>query len=93
MALVAGILLLVASGAAFAATVRCEPGAPCRGTAAADTIYGTSGTDEIFGLGGDDDLYGDKESDASLAVRKRGGEQITLSLEALRAEISEVATL
>jgi threonyl-tRNA synthetase len=38
-------------------------------------------------------VYGDKESDESLAVRKRGGEQITLSLAALRAEISEVATL
>src|SRR5436190_2564578 len=38
-------------------------------------------------------VYGDKESDDSLAVRKRGGEQITLSLDALRAEISEVATL
>jgi threonyl-tRNA synthetase len=38
-------------------------------------------------------VFGDKESDESLAVRKRGGEQITLSLDALRAEISEVATL
>jgi threonyl-tRNA synthetase len=38
-------------------------------------------------------VYGDKESDESLAVRKRGGEQSTLSLEALRAEVSEVATL
>jgi threonyl-tRNA synthetase len=38
-------------------------------------------------------VYGDKESEASLAVRKRGGEQSTLSLEALRAEISEVANL
>jgi len=38
-------------------------------------------------------VYGDKESEAALAVRKRGGEQSTLSLEALRAEISEVATL
>jgi len=38
-------------------------------------------------------VYGDKESDESLAVRKRGGEQSTLSLEGLRAEISEVATL
>jgi threonyl-tRNA synthetase len=38
-------------------------------------------------------VYGDKESDESLAVRKRGGEQSTLSLEALRAEISEVANL
>ncbi len=38
-------------------------------------------------------VYGDKESDESLAVRKRGGEQSTLSLEGLRAELSEVATL
>jgi threonyl-tRNA synthetase len=38
-------------------------------------------------------VYGDKESDGSLAVRKRGGEQSTLSLDALRADLSEVATL
>jgi threonyl-tRNA synthetase len=38
-------------------------------------------------------VYGDKESDETLAVRKRGGEQSTLSLDRLRAEISEVATL
>jgi threonyl-tRNA synthetase len=38
-------------------------------------------------------VYGDKESEDSLAVRKRGGEQSTLSLDALRAEISEVANL
>jgi threonyl-tRNA synthetase len=38
-------------------------------------------------------VYGDKESDQSLAVRKRGGEQSTLSLDGLRAEISEVANL
>ena len=38
-------------------------------------------------------VYGDKESDESLAVRKRGGDQSTLSLDALRAEISEVANL
>jgi len=38
-------------------------------------------------------VYGDKESDESLAVRKRGGEQSTLSLDRLHAEISQVATL
>jgi threonyl-tRNA synthetase len=38
-------------------------------------------------------VYGDKESDEALAVRKRGGEQSTLSLDALRAELSKVATL
>jgi len=38
-------------------------------------------------------VYGDKESEDALAVRKRGGEQSTLSLEAFCAEMSEVATL
>ena len=33
-------------------------------------------------------VFGDKESDDALAVRRRGGEQATLSLEALRAEIA-----
>jgi threonyl-tRNA synthetase len=38
-------------------------------------------------------VYGDKESDESLAVRERGGAQSTLSLDALRADLSKVATL
>jgi threonyl-tRNA synthetase len=38
-------------------------------------------------------VYGDKESDESLAVRRRGGEQSTLSLDRLRADLAEVATL
>jgi threonyl-tRNA synthetase len=33
-------------------------------------------------------VYGDRESDESLAVRKRGGEQATLGLEALKAELA-----
>jgi threonyl-tRNA synthetase len=33
-------------------------------------------------------VYGDKESDEALAVRKHGGEQATLSLEALQAELA-----
>jgi threonyl-tRNA synthetase len=33
-------------------------------------------------------VYGDKESDESLAVRKRGGEQATLSLQDLRSELA-----
>ncbi len=33
-------------------------------------------------------VYGDKESDASLAVRRRGGEQATLGLEELRQELA-----
>jgi hypothetical protein len=35
-------------------------------------------------------VYGDKESDDSLAVRERGGEQSTLSLQDL---VSRLATL
>jgi threonyl-tRNA synthetase len=38
-------------------------------------------------------VYGDRESDDALAVRRRGGEQSTLSLGALRADLAEVATL
>ncbi|HEX6663010.1 MAG TPA: threonine--tRNA ligase [Gaiellaceae bacterium] len=38
-------------------------------------------------------VYGDKESDESLAVRTRGGEQSTLSLDALRTELTELANL
>jgi hypothetical protein len=33
-------------------------------------------------------VYGDKESDASLAVRKRGGEQTNLPLAKLREELA-----
>jgi threonyl-tRNA synthetase len=35
-------------------------------------------------------VYGDKESNDSLAIRKRGGEQATLSLQALRRELSRL---
>ena len=38
-------------------------------------------------------VYGDKESDETLAVRRHGGEQSTLSLARLRADLAEVATL
>ena len=38
-------------------------------------------------------VYGDKESDDALAVRRHGGEQSTVSLERLRADLAEVATL
>src|SRR3954463_11352645 len=38
-------------------------------------------------------VYGDKESDRSRAVGKQRGQQTNPSLDALRAEISEVATL
>jgi threonyl-tRNA synthetase len=33
-------------------------------------------------------VFGDRESEESLAVRRRGGEQATLSLEGLREELA-----
>ncbi len=36
-------------------------------------------------------VWGDKESDASVAVRERGGEQKTVSLEALRGELATLS--
>jgi threonyl-tRNA synthetase len=36
-------------------------------------------------------VWGDKESDEAIAVRERGGEQSTKSLDELRAELSEAA--
>jgi threonyl-tRNA synthetase len=38
-------------------------------------------------------VWGDKESEGSLAVRERGGEQSTKSLDALLAELRNVATV
>ena len=38
-------------------------------------------------------VYGDRESDDSLAVRERGGEQATLSLDELSAKLASLATL
>jgi hypothetical protein len=36
-------------------------------------------------------VYGDKESDSTLAVRERGGEQFTASLDELRARLDGLA--
>ena len=36
-------------------------------------------------------VYGDRESDEALAVRERGGEQSTVSLDALLARFAELA--
>jgi threonyl-tRNA synthetase len=38
-------------------------------------------------------VWGDRESTASLAVRRRHGEQATMSLEALAGELGDAATL
>lgn len=65
------LALLVGSGVALAATVRCT-GGECRGTAAADTLigseirdvmYGFNGNDTLNGRGGDDEIYGALHAD------------------------------
>jgi Ca2+-binding RTX toxin-like protein len=54
------LALLLASGAAWAATVNCTPGAfRCTGeTDGPDTIYGTEGPDAIDAKDGSDKVYG-----------------------------------
>lgn len=50
-------LLLAVAGAAWAATVQCEPGGlaeQCLGTTRADTVTGTDGDDFVRSLGGSD---------------------------------------
>src|SRR5215212_5285219 len=49
--------MVLASGVAWAATVRCE-GGECRGTTKNDEIQGTDRRDIIYGLKGRDKLYG-----------------------------------
>ena len=49
--------LVLASGVAWAATVRCE-GGECRGTQKDDRIVGTDRRDVVDALGGDDEVFG-----------------------------------
>lgn len=60
--LIAGILLLIASGVALAVTKKCS-GGECRGTTAGDVLYGTPVVDKIFGGKGDDTIYGGAAGD------------------------------
>jgi Ca2+-binding RTX toxin-like protein len=52
-----GLAVLLASGVALAATVRCE-GGECRGTQKDDNIVGTDRRDVVEALGGDDEVFG-----------------------------------
>ena len=60
--LVVMIALVVGSGAALAATVRCE-GGPCEGTARPDTLNGSPQRDSMYGFGAEDNLYGNRGDD------------------------------
>ena len=55
-----GATLLVAGGAALAASINCPnaSGGYCYGTSAGDGMYGTSNVDRMYGQGGADLMYG-----------------------------------
>src|SRR3712207_1354506 len=57
-----GVVLLLASGEAFAA-ITCG-GGYCQGNNNDNKIYGTSGPDEIYGRGGGDTIYGREGRDS-----------------------------
>ena len=52
---VLALALLLTSGSALAARVRCK-GGKCEGTAQADDLRGTQVKDQIFGFGGNDEI-------------------------------------
>lgn len=56
--LAGAVALLVAAGAAFAATVECRVGLVCVGTDGPDELLGTGSRDEMEGRQGDDVLRG-----------------------------------
>jgi Ca2+-binding RTX toxin-like protein len=64
------LVLLLASGVAWAATVDCADASTvfCRGTDGPDTIYGTDGQDAISARDGADKVYGRGGNDEELEV-------------------------
>jgi hypothetical protein len=54
------LVVLVACGAALAASINCPtgPGGECNGTNQGDALYGTSGVDNMYGYRGSDLMYG-----------------------------------
>lgn len=60
--LAVAMALVVGSGVAFAATVRCG-GGPCEGTARPDVLKGSDFRDSIYGFGAEDRLYGNGGND------------------------------
>ena len=71
-----GAALLVAGGAAMAASINCPnaSGGYCNGTSAGDGMYGTANVDRMYGLGGADLMYGYGSGDYMYGGDKmRGG--------------------
>ena len=77
-----GATLLVAGGAALAASINCPnaSGGYCNGTSAGDGMYGTANVDRMYGLGGADLMYGygggdymDGGDESGLGDKMRGG--------------------
>jgi Ca2+-binding RTX toxin-like protein len=61
--LAGAVVLAVAAGVAFAATVNCQVDIPCVGTDGADELYGTASSDEMLAGRGDDLLVGRRGRD------------------------------
>jgi Ca2+-binding RTX toxin-like protein len=72
LGLMVAALVLLAGGAALAATITCT-GGECRGTAEDDKITGTGGNDQIFGLRGRDQITGDPFGSKAGNDELRGG--------------------
>src|SRR5215216_1864893 len=72
LGLMVAALVLLAGGAALAATINCT-GGECRGTAEDDKITGTGGNDQIFGLRGRDQITGDPFGSKAGNDELRGG--------------------
>jgi hypothetical protein len=62
MFVIMAMALVVGSGAALAATIRCD-GGDCRGTNLSDTLTGSAARDFMHGLADDDKLYGNGGDD------------------------------
>ncbi len=83
LVLAGAIALVLAAGAAWAATIQCPPsagGEPCLGTTGADTVIGTPDADDIRALAGPDTVRSKAEGDVSQGgkgedlVRGAGGD-------------------
>lgn len=63
------MMVVLSTGAAFAATVNGTPAADLlEGTAASDVLHGGDGGDILKGLAGDDELYGEGGADGLYGV-------------------------
>jgi RTX calcium-binding nonapeptide repeat (4 copies) len=72
-----GALLVVGSGVAWAATVECQVGVPCLGTAEPDELIGTNTQDDMTGFADDDLLRGRRGPDLMFGDEPRAEDTTT----------------